>query len=168
MRVTGTEPVGQEQRAFFMIAFMQGVLRPSLLLFGLAISTYVFSAISAVLNATFNLGVASAVGNGVIGPVGIVVICLLLFFVQWQLCVRSIHLISTVPEAVTEIVGGGLGRLGSVESHVSNVYGMISMGARSSLSNVWAQLGNDRQRNATPRSDPAEGDGETKIGRNKT
>jgi conjugal transfer/type IV secretion protein DotA/TraY len=125
MRINGTEAIGQEQRAFFMIAFMQGFLRPSLLIFGLAISTYVFSAIAAVLNSTFNLAVAAEQGGDIVGPIKIVTFVVMLVYIQWQLCVRSISLIGRVPDAVADLIGGGLGRLSGADEAALGVVGSV-------------------------------------------
>lgn len=112
MRIFGEEAINQEQRQFYIISFLHGLLRPSFLLFGLAISTYVFSAISQVLNATFNLAAASSLGDSVVGPIGIVTFVLMLVFIQYQLSVRSIAMITRAPDAVADLVGGYLARLG--------------------------------------------------------
>lgn len=112
MRIFGEEAINQEQRQFYLISFLHGLLRPSFLLFGLAISTYVFSAISQVLNATFNLAAASSLGGSIVGPIGIVTFVLMLVFIQYQLSVRSIAMITRAPDAVADLVGGYLARLG--------------------------------------------------------
>lgn len=112
MRLFGEEAINQEQRQFYIISFLQGFLRPSLLLFGLAISTFVLSAIAQVLNATFNLAAAASLGNAVVGPIGIFVFVLMLMFLQFQLAIRSVELITRVPDAVADLVGGYLSRLG--------------------------------------------------------
>jgi conjugal transfer/type IV secretion protein DotA/TraY len=121
MRVNGTEPIGPEQRQFFLLAFMQGFLRPSLLIFGLVISSFVFASIAGVLNATFNLAVASVQGSSIVGPIGIVTYVLMLVFVQWQLCTRSVSLIGRVPDAVADIVGGAAARLSGADEQALGV-----------------------------------------------
>lgn len=112
MRIFGEQAINEQQKAFYVISFLNGILRPSFLLFGLAISTYVLSAISQVLNATFNLAVASSLGGAVVGPIGIIVFILMLGYLQYQLMIRSVHLITRAPDAVADLVGGFLGRLG--------------------------------------------------------
>jgi len=126
MRVTGTEAIGQEQRQFFIIAFMQGFLRPSLLIFGLVISSYVFASIAGVLNATFNLAIASVQGSSMVGPIGIIAYVLMLVFVQWQLCVRSISLIGGVPDAVAAIVGGASSRMSGADEQALGVTSSVA------------------------------------------
>jgi conjugal transfer/type IV secretion protein DotA/TraY len=126
MRINGTEAVGPEQRQFFLIAFMQGFLRPSLLIFGLVISSYVFSSIATVLNATFNLAVAASQGDSIVGPIGIITYVLMLVFIQWQLCVRSISLIGRVPDAVADLVGGAAGRMSGIDEQALGVTGAVT------------------------------------------
>jgi conjugal transfer/type IV secretion protein DotA/TraY len=112
MRIFGQQAINQEQRQFYLISFLNGILRPSFLLFGLAISTYVLSAISEVLDKTFNLAVASSLGGAVVGPIGIIVFVLMLGYLQYQLMIRSVHLITRAPDAVADLVGGAIARMG--------------------------------------------------------
>ncbi|WP_211477314.1 hypothetical protein [Acidiphilium multivorum] len=112
MRLFGEEAINQEQRQFYIISFLQGFLRPSLLLFGLAISTFVLSAVAQVLDATFNVAAAASLGNATVGPIGVIVFVLMLLYLQFQITVRSVELITRVPDAVADLVGGYLARLG--------------------------------------------------------
>lgn len=112
MRLFGEEAINQEQRQFYIISFIQGFLRPSLLLFGLAISTFVLSAVAQVFDATFNLAAAASLGGATVGPIGIFVFALMLIFIQFQLAIRSAELITRVPDAVADLVGGYLSRMG--------------------------------------------------------
>ena len=159
MRVSGTEPVGPEQRQFFLLAFMQGFLRPSLLLFGLLISSFVFASIAGVLNATFNLAVASVQGSSIVGPIGIVTYVLMLVFVQWQLCTRSVSLIGRVPDAVADIVGGAAARLSGADEQALGVASQTGDKVRSATGGVIAYaFGRATKTGQATRQNPGKGD----------
>lgn len=99
----------------YMIAFNM-LLRPSLALFGLILSSGVFGAIIWFLNKTFYPAALSAFAGHGIGIMGAMAMVLLLSFVHYQMAIRSFSLIAQVPDRVTRWFGQGGEQLGE-EGH---------------------------------------------------
>ena len=59
------------------------------------------------------------------GPIGIFVFVLMMMFIQFQLAIRSAELITRVPDAVADLVGGYLSRMGGENAggHAERLYG---------------------------------------------
>lgn len=104
VRADGDELINDRQRTIYVMAF-NALLRPSLLLFGLATANLVFSAMCNFLNATYGMAVSTTNGDSVVGVVGWMTMTVMVFYLHYQLVLRSMHLITAVPSTVAELIG---------------------------------------------------------------
>ena len=119
----GQEFVGNAQRHGYSIAF-NSAFRPTLMVIGLVLGHVVFAVTATFVNATFALAVDSAFageafyGSRIISPVGLLVLMAMLFYIHYQLAVRSYALITELPDRVARWSGAsgeGLGESGHFE-----------------------------------------------------
>lgn len=104
VRADGDELINDRQRTIYVMAF-NALLRPSLLLFGLATANLVFSAMCNFLNQTYGMAVSTTNGDSVVGVVGWMTMTVMVFYLHYQLVLRSMHLITAVPSTVAELIG---------------------------------------------------------------
>ncbi len=113
----GQEFVGNAQRHGYSIVF-NSAFRPTLMVIGLALGHVVFAVTASFVNVTFGLAVDSAFageafyGSRIISPVGILVLMAMLFYVHYQLAVRSYSLITELPDRVARWSGASGENLG--------------------------------------------------------
>lgn len=129
----GQEFVGNAQRAGYSIAF-NSAFRPTLMVIGLALGHVVFAVTASFVNATFALAVDSAFsgeafyGSRIISPVGLLVLAGMIFYIHYQLAVRSYSLITELPDRVARWSGAsgeGLGEAGHFEEANRTVVGGV-------------------------------------------
>lgn len=131
----GVEFVGGAQRHGYSIAF-NSLFRPTLMVIGLALGHVVFAVTASFVNVTFGLAVDSAFGgeafygSRIISPVSLLVLLAMLFYVHYQLAVRSYSLITELPDRVARWSGAsgeGLGESGHFgEANNTIVGGVMS------------------------------------------
>ena len=106
IRMDGQEFVDQVQRPGYMIAFNL-ILRPVLMIFGLMLGYLVFGSMLWFVNYTF-LPVSASLGQtSSVGIVGAVVLIILMSYLDFQIAMRSFHLITEIPERVSRWFGQG-------------------------------------------------------------
>ena len=103
MRADGQELINAEQRSIWLMGF-NGFLRPSLLLLGLATSNLMMAVGATFLNRTYGTAVTATNGDSVIGIVGFIVLTVMVFYLHYQIVVRSMHLITAVPAVVASLL----------------------------------------------------------------
>jgi conjugal transfer/type IV secretion protein DotA/TraY len=118
MRFDGQNFVEDHQRPFYTLIF-NGVLRPSLLLFGLFISTFVLTAVLTVFNATFKMGIVAVQGQDFIGVTQTCGLVALQVYIQYQVLTRCVSLIHRVPHMVATLL----------RSEVSDLAGQMRVGS---------------------------------------
>ena len=111
VRLDGQDFVDQVQRPGYMIAFNL-LLRPSLIIFGLILSYGVFGAGLWFVNETFYAAATSVFSGHTAGPIGLVVMVIIMTYLHYQMCMRSFSLITQVPDRVTRWFGQGGENLG--------------------------------------------------------
>ncbi|MBP2309719.1 DotA/TraY family protein [Azospirillum melinis] len=104
VRMDGDELIGPQQKPFYSM-LLGGAMRPTLLLFGLFLSTMVFSVMAGFLNSTFGLAMSSAQGNHITGVAGILGLMCLLMYLHYQLAMRTMELVHRVPAMVSRLTG---------------------------------------------------------------
>jgi hypothetical protein len=104
IKADGEEFVEQKQQTFYLMAF-NALLKPSLLLFGLALSSVMFVVMANFLNQTFGYATVVSQGDSFVGPVGVLVMLCLSFYLHYQICVKSFSLITQVPSVVANLIG---------------------------------------------------------------
>jgi conjugal transfer/type IV secretion protein DotA/TraY len=114
IRMDGQELVDNVQRPGYMIAFNL-LLRPGLMILGLIMSMFVFGAVSWFISKTYTVAVVAAGGEHSVGPIGTIVMLVILTFLHYQTALRSFSLINQVPDRVSRWFGQGGENLG--ESH---------------------------------------------------
>lgn len=156
VRMDGQEFVDNVQRPGYMIAFNL-LLRPVLMVLGLMMSLAVFGAMMWFLAQTFHVAAAAATADHSIGPIGIIVMLVILTYLHYQIALRSFNLILQVPDRVMRWFGQGGENLGEenesqritgfVVSNVSNrVEGMTRAGGMGAAvkQNARNPVGNDK------------------------
>lgn len=104
LRMDGNELINEPQKTIYTMTF-NALLRPSLLLCGLVVANLVFAIMANYLNKLFGVAVTTTNGDSIIGIMGFVTMTILVFYMHYQLAVRSMQLISAVPATVSEIIG---------------------------------------------------------------
>jgi conjugal transfer/type IV secretion protein DotA/TraY len=104
IKADGEEFVEQKQQTFYLMAF-NALLKPSLLLFGLALSSVMFVVMANFLNQTFGYAMVVSQGDSIVGPVGVLVMLCFSFYLHYQICVKSFSLITQVPAVVANLIG---------------------------------------------------------------
>jgi conjugal transfer/type IV secretion protein DotA/TraY len=104
IKADGEEFVEQKQQTFYLMAF-NALMKPSLLLFGLALSSVMFVVMANFLNQTFGYAMVVSQGDSIVGPVGVVVMLCFSFYLHYQICVKSFSLITQVPAVVSNLIG---------------------------------------------------------------
>lgn len=129
----GQEFVGNAQRAGYSILF-NSAFRPTLMIIGLALGHVVFAVTASFVNGTFAMAVDSAFsgeafyGSRIISPVGLLVLAGMIFYIHYQLAVRSYSLITELPDRVARWSGAsgeGLGEAGHFEEANRTVVGGV-------------------------------------------
>ena len=106
----GQEFVDQVQKPGYMIAFNL-MLRPVLMIFGLMLGYVTFGSLLWFVNNTF-LPAAESLGQTVvIGGVGVIVLIVMISYIDFQIAMRSFHLITELPDRVTRWFGQAGDRL---------------------------------------------------------
>jgi conjugal transfer/type IV secretion protein DotA/TraY len=116
------------------------LLRPGLTLFGLFFSMHVFEAMVWLLSVTVYPAMASATAGHFFGPIGTIVYVIIISVLNYQIAVRSFHLITQVPNRVVRWFGaspdgdGGEGNasstMGLVMAHSEKGIGTAASAAR--------------------------------------
>lgn len=104
IRADGNDFINQEQKTIYTMLF-NALLRPSLLLCGLVVANLVLSIMASYLNRLYGVAVTTTNGDGIIGLVGWITMTIMVFYLHYQLVVRSMSLITAVPAAVSELIG---------------------------------------------------------------
>src|SRR3546814_4907273 len=84
----GQEFVDQGQRPGYMIAFNL-MLRPVLMVLGLVMSFTVFGAMMWFLAETFHVAADAATSDNATGPIGLIVMMVILTYLHYQIAIRS-------------------------------------------------------------------------------
>lgn len=100
------------------------LLRPGLTLFGLFFSMHVFEAMVWLLSVTLYPAMASATSGHFFGPIGTITYVIIISVLNYQIAVRSFHLITQVPNRVTRWFGASADGDGG-EQHASNTMGLV-------------------------------------------
>ena len=100
------------------------LLRPSLTLFGLFFSMHLYEAMIWLLSVTIYPAMASATSGHFFGLVGTIVYVVVIAVLNYQMAIRSFHLITQVPSRVSRWFGASPDGDGG-ESHSSNTLGMV-------------------------------------------
>lgn len=127
IRMDGQELVDNIQKPGYMIAFNL-LLRPALMILGLIMSTFVFGAVTWFIAKTYAVAAVAAGGEHSIGPIGTIVMLVILTFLHYQTALRSFGLINQVPDRVTRWFGHsseGLGEHNDNERAVGFAVGQI-------------------------------------------
>jgi conjugal transfer/type IV secretion protein DotA/TraY len=135
IRMDGQELVDNVQRPGYMIAFNL-LLRPALMILGLIMSMFVFGAVSWFIAKTYTVAVVAAGGEHSVGPIGTIVMLVILTFLHYQTALRSFSLINQVPDRVTRWFGHsseGLNEHGDNERAVGFAVGQIANRTESTL-----------------------------------
>ena len=119
----GQDLVSDVQKPGYMIAFNL-LLRPALMIFVLILSYIVFGAMAWFVEATFFPVVASMGANQAVGPIGAVIMIIMVTYIHYQLAVRAFSLITQVPDRVTRWFGQGGEHLGE-EDDSNKTSGLI-------------------------------------------
>ena len=114
IRMDGQEFVDQVQRPGYMIAFNL-MLRPVLMIFGLMLGYMTFGALLWFVNTTFIPAAESLGQTSMIGGVGVIVLIVMVSYIDFQVAMRSFHLITELPDRVTRWFGQGGDRLSDDE-----------------------------------------------------
>ncbi len=160
IRMEGSEFVDQVQKPGYMIAFNL-LLRPTLMIFGLILSNGVFGAMVFFTSHTFMPVIGSMNSSNTLGPIGVVVMIVMMGYIHYQLAVRSFSLITKLPDRVSRWFGQGGEQLGEdhhSDAAVAFVGGHIERGATSSLGAVKGkqQIQQGAGAGRKPRSEPGE------------
>lgn len=167
IRADGQELINQEQRTIYTMTF-NALLRPSLLLCGLVVANLTFSVMANFLNKLYGPAVAAVNGDTVIGVIGLIVLTVLIFYLHYQLVVRSMQLISAVAAAVSDIIGakdqdrGEHNESNKVFAAVGNISARTGQGASASLTAGLKAAHDDRKKAATEGA-PGSGGGENAV-----
>lgn len=128
IRMDGQEFVDQVQRPGYMIAFNL-ILRPVLMIFGLMLSFLTFGAMAWFVGATFMPAARGLAASTTIGPIGAVILIIMLAYINLQLAIKSFQLVTQIPDRVTRWFGQGGDRLGEEEDthrHTAFLAGQLS------------------------------------------
>lgn len=128
IRMDGQEFVDQVQRPGYMIAFNL-ILRPVLMIFGLLLSFLTFGAMAWFVGATFMPAARGLAASTTIGPIGAVILIIMLAYINLQLAIKSFQLVTQIPDRVTRWFGQGGDRLGEEEDthrHTAFLAGQLS------------------------------------------
>ncbi len=139
MRFDGQSFIEQDQRPFYTLIF-NGVLRPSLLLFGLFISTFVLTAILTVFNATFKMGIIAVQGSDFIGVCQTLGLVALQVFIQYQILSRCVSLIHRVPHMVATLLKSEVTDLAGADEGRQTTIGAVGMIRSGTSKNVGALM----------------------------
>lgn len=104
LRMDGNELINEPQKTIYTMTF-NALLRPSLLLCGLVVANLTFAIMANYLNKVFGVAVTNTNGDSIVGLVGVITMTILIFYLHYQLVVRSMQLISAVPATVSELIG---------------------------------------------------------------
>ena len=139
MRADGQELINAEQRSIWLMGF-NGFLRPSLLLLGLATSNLMMAVGATFLNRTYGTAVTATNGDSVIGIVGFIVLTVLVFYLHYQIVVRSMHLITAVPAVVASLLNATDQHRGE-HNEAHQVFGAVGNITRSGVTTTARAVG---------------------------
>ncbi len=123
------EFVGPAQKHGYSILFNMA-FRPSLMVIGLVMGHVAFAISAGFVNATFALGAGAAFsgeavyGSRIMSPMSIIVLMCMLFYIHYQLAVRSYSLITQLPDRVARWSGASGENLGE-EGHFEGTHSTI-------------------------------------------
>lgn len=138
VRMDGENFVSQVQQPGYMIAFNL-ILRPSLMIFGLILSFLTFGAMTFFVELTFYPAAKGISASQGVGPIGWVVMIVLVTFIHYQMAIRSFSMITQIPDRVTRWFGQGGENLGEErDSEHSNTF---IMGQTSNRIESMAKMG---------------------------
>jgi conjugal transfer/type IV secretion protein DotA/TraY len=113
----GSRFVGGAQQHGYSIVF-NSLFRPMLMVIGLILAHVAFAVMASFVNATFGLAAGAAFsgesfyGARIMSPVSIIIFMTMLFYVHYQLAVRSYSLITQLPDRVARWSGASGENLG--------------------------------------------------------
>lgn len=129
----GSTFVGGAQRHGYSIVF-NSLFRPMLMVIGLILAHVAFAVMASFVNATFGLAAGAAFsgesfyGARIMSPVSILVLMAMLFYIHYQLAVRSYSLITQLPDRVARWSGASgenLGEEGDFREANSTIVGGV-------------------------------------------
>jgi len=173
IRMDGQDFISDVQKPGYMIAFNL-LLRPALMVFGLILSYLVFGGMAWFVEATFfNVAESMAASMGV-GPIGLLVMIVMVTYIHYQLAIRAFSLITQVPDRVSRWFGQGGEHLGEeddsnktsmllVNQSTSRIEGLARVGGAVSALNRSPGGGvRDRKSIPKPNGDTGEGSSASK------
>jgi len=150
VRMDGQELVDNVQKPGYMIAFNL-ILRPSLMILGLIMSMFVFGAVTWFISKTYTIAVVAAGGEHSVGPIGTIVMIVILTFLHYQTALRSFSLINQVPDRVSRWFGGTAESLGENSDNDRSVGFAVAQIANRTENTLRAGGVGGAARNSTPR-----------------
>ena len=100
----GQDFVDQVQRPGYMIVFNL-MLRPVLMIFGTILGYVTFGAMLWFVNVTFAPAAQSLGQTSSVGIVGVIVLIVIMSYIDFQIAIRSFHLITETPDRVARWFG---------------------------------------------------------------
>lgn len=111
IRMDGQDFVSDVQKPGYMIAFNL-LLRPALMVFGLILSYLVFGGMAWFVEKTFFPTASSMASSQGVGPIGLIVMIVMVTYIHYQMAIRAFSLITQVPDRVSRWFGQGGEHLG--------------------------------------------------------
>jgi hypothetical protein len=106
VRADGQELVNQQQAYGYSI-LMNAIFRPLLTVVGLVFSSVIMAVLAQFVDATFAMAFSNSGVGSIYDPVSIITIFMLLLYVHYQVAVRSLSVITILPDAILRWIGSG-------------------------------------------------------------
>ncbi len=106
VRADGGELVNQQQAYGYSI-LMNAIFRPLLTLVGLLFSSVIMAVMAQFVDETFGLAYENSGIGWMIDPVSILTLVFLLFYVHYQVAIRSLRVITLLPDSILKWIGSG-------------------------------------------------------------
>jgi hypothetical protein len=106
VRADGGELVNQQQAYGYSI-LMNAIFRPLLTVVGLLFSSVIMAVMAQFVDETFALAYENSGIGTLIDPFAILTVFFLLFYVHYQVAIRSLRTITLLPDAILKWIGSG-------------------------------------------------------------
>lgn len=173
VRADGQELVNQQQSYGYSI-ITNAIFRPLLTVLGLIFSSVIMAVMAQFIDETFALAFSNSGAGSLYDPFAIVALFLLLFYIHYQVAVRSLRTITMLPDAILKWIGSGVsassyGELMG-EEHGNNYMGLFMRHSSGNIRSVGraginaAMSGRKGGKEEGPREDPS-GAGDAEEGK---